>query len=39
MILGEALPSLYHVPDTWASYDRLAPVIAQRYDEWKRQPG
>jgi len=39
MTPGEALPSLYHVPDTWASYDRLAPVIAQRYGEWKRQPG
>ena len=38
-ILGQALPSLYHVPDTWDTYDRLAPVIAQRYDEWKRQPG
>jgi hypothetical protein len=37
--LGQALPSLYHVPDTWDTYDRLAPVIAQRYDEWKRQPG
>lgn len=37
--LGQALPSLYHVPDTWDSYDRLAPVIGQRYDEWKRQLG
>jgi hypothetical protein len=38
-VLGQTLPSLYHVPDTWDTYDRLAPVIAQRYGEWKRQLG
>ncbi len=26
---------LYRVPDTWESFDRLAPLIRKRYDEWK----
>ncbi len=31
------LPSTYHVPDTWTSYDRLAPIIAKRYMKWKNK--
>ena len=27
--------SLYHVDDTWDSYDKIAPVISRRYEEWK----
>ena len=27
--------SLYHVADTWENYDRLAPIIQKRYDEWR----
>lgn len=34
--LGQSGRSGYHVPDTWESYDRLAPVIQKRFDEWKR---
>lgn len=34
--LGEDYPSLYHVPDNWHSYDRLAAVISQRYHDWTR---
>ena len=30
------LPSLYHVPDTWESFDRLKPVIDSRFLEWTR---
>jgi hypothetical protein len=34
--LGSGLASLYHVPDTWESFDLLSPVISGRYQEWKR---
>lgn len=33
--LSTELESLYHVPDTWASYDRLAPVISKRFSDWR----
>jgi len=29
------LPSFWHVADTWDNYDKLAPVITKRYQEWK----
>ncbi len=35
-MLGEGLPSLYHVEDSWENFDRLAPRIDQRFQEWKR---
>ncbi len=31
------VPSLYHVPDTWETYDLLAPVIARRHVGWKNK--
>jgi len=34
--LGQGRPSIYHVPDTWQSYDLLAPVISQQYQAWKQ---
>lgn len=34
--LGDDLPTLYHVADTWENYDRIAAVIGRRYTEWKR---
>jgi hypothetical protein len=33
--LGAAVPTLYHVADTWENFDKLAPVITRRYLEWK----
>jgi len=33
--LLDDLPSLYHVADTWETFDRLAPVLDRRYAEWK----
>jgi hypothetical protein len=33
--LGGDLPTLYHVPDTWANFDRLAARLDQRYAEWR----
>ena len=38
---GKVFPSvasLYHAPDTWEAYDRLAPVIHRRYSAWKNRP-
>lgn len=32
--LARDLPTVYHVPDTWASYDRLALLLDQRFTEW-----
>lgn len=29
------LPSLYHVEDTWANFDRLAPLLDHRFEEWR----
>lgn len=34
-LLGEDVPDLYHVADTWENFDRLAPVIAQRFGTWQ----
>ncbi|PJL65723.1 hypothetical protein B9Y61_17910 [Stenotrophomonas maltophilia] len=34
-LLADDLPSLYHVADTWENFDRLAPVIAQRFAAWQ----
>jgi len=34
-LLGEDVPDLYHVADTWENFDRLAPVIAQRFGAWQ----
>ncbi len=33
--LGQGLLSFYHVPDSWESYDRLAPVITRVFEEWR----
>ena len=35
-ILAEHTPSVYHVPDNWDSFDRLAPAIHERYLAWKK---
>ncbi len=29
------LPTLYHVPDTWLTYEKLQPVLDQRLMEWR----
>ena len=35
--LAGDLPTMYHVEDTWQNYDRIAPVISRRFEEWKRR--
>jgi hypothetical protein len=34
-LLAKGLPSVYHVTDTWANYDKLRQRIDQRYRDWK----
>ncbi len=33
--LGGDLPTLYHVQDTWENFDRLKPLLDQRFAEWR----
>ena len=33
--LGGTVPTLYHVADTWENYDLIAPVIDQRFAQWR----
>lgn len=33
-VLAARLPSFWHVADTWENYDKIAPVITRRYQEW-----
>ena len=35
-LLGGDFETLYHVPDTWENYDRLAPRIDERFASWRR---
>ncbi|MCG8313367.1 MAG: hypothetical protein MI976_09135 [Pseudomonadales bacterium] len=32
--LGQNIPNLYAVPDTWESYERLAPEISASFKQW-----
>ena len=34
-VLSHDLPSQYHVPDTWQSFDRLRPVLDERFSAWR----
>jgi hypothetical protein len=34
-VLAAEVPTLYDVPDTWESYDRLKPVLDRRLSEWR----
>ena len=37
-VLTKGLPSFWHVADTWANYDKLAPLIDSRFAAWKNPP-
>jgi hypothetical protein len=37
-VLAAPLPSQYHVPDTWESFDRLRPTLDQRLAAWRVNP-
>ena len=32
---GSTLPSLYHVDNSWENFDKLTPILDQRFAEWK----
>jgi hypothetical protein len=34
-VLANGLPTMYHVADTWANYEKLKKRIDKRYREWK----
>jgi len=36
--LAADLPSFWHVADTWENFDKIAPVISERYERWKNPP-
>lgn len=36
-ILGKGLPTVYHVADNWANYERLKKRIDKRYRKWRRK--
>jgi len=38
-VLGESLPSLYHVENTWRNYDLLRRRLDQRFNQWKQKTG
>ena len=33
--VATAYPTLYHVPDTWGTYDKLKPAILRRYEDFR----
>jgi hypothetical protein len=35
--LGEHLPGLYHVADTWENYNKLKRIVDMRFSEWKNK--
>jgi hypothetical protein len=36
MTLGQDLPSIYHIADTWEQYGKLKKVLDQRFADWKQ---
>ncbi len=34
-VLAADLPSVYHAPDTWESFDRLSPVVDSAFAKWR----
>jgi hypothetical protein len=34
--LGEGVPTLYHVADSWDNYDKLVPIIDDRFARWRQ---
>ncbi|MGZ5232475.1 MAG: DUF7832 domain-containing protein [Burkholderiales bacterium] len=37
-IFCKRLPSMYHVEDSWANYDKLKQRVDERYAAWKQPP-
>ncbi len=32
--LGSDAPTVYHIADTWENFDKLKPILDQRYSDW-----
>lgn len=37
-VLAAGLASFWHVADTWENFDKIAPVISERFEQWKHPP-
>ena len=37
-VLAAGLPSFWHVADSWDNYEKIAPVISRRFQDWKSPP-
>jgi hypothetical protein len=35
-VVGRGVETLYHVPDTWETFERLAPILDERFEQWRR---
>ena len=35
-VLGDGLPTLYHVEDSWENYDKLAAAMEERFSRWQQ---
>ncbi len=33
--LSLGLPSVYHAPNTWETFDNFAPTISRRFEDWR----
>ena len=36
---GDDIPTLYHLDNTWENFDKLKPILDQRFNEWKEWKG
>jgi hypothetical protein len=36
-VLGEDLPTMYHVEDNWENYEKLKCKVDERYEAWKKR--
>jgi len=36
-ILADGLASIYYVENSWENYDKIAPAISKRFNEWKKK--
>jgi hypothetical protein len=37
--VGSDAETLYHIEDSWETYDKLGPVFKKRFDEWRELEG
>jgi hypothetical protein len=35
--LADGLASIYYVENSWENYDKIAPAISKRFNEWKKK--